>query len=551
MKIIKAESMGIIAGNEVGKELSKLFAGLRGNTEPTKVVFSPGIYNIDANNCDKEDLYITNTMGVNQWRSSETPYNYPVAINIHNVQNLTIEADGAMFMIDGKATNIVLQDCQNITVNNLTIEHSNPNCHSLKITRKTAFSIEFEINKTSQYVKENGDYFFIGNGFKFPLKCINALEGHIPKVDAIDTENLKRSKHPLMGAVAIKEIKPYTFKAYFLSTIGLQAGNEFFLYDVRRTNVGAFVHRSSNITFNSFKQHFNYSLAFVAQDCENVSVDKAYFAPREDSDLQFASVADFFQISMCRGDINVTNGTFRSSGDDVLNIHGVHYEIAKIEGNKLTVRFKHHQSLGYNALHDGDKIEYIDKYSLLTLGTAIIKSSNMLDKFNMELEVDNLDGASVGAVIEDIDRCANLNFSGNTMSRIVTRGILVTTRGKVVVDNNNFANTTMHSILLSNDAKSWYESGRVIDARITNNKFGVCYGKNILIKPENSVHNGAVHSNIVIENNDFASPVKGGISIKSTDNVRIVNNLSNKPIQKMLKTKNATNLVIENNRTID
>ena len=139
---------------------------------------------------------------------------------------------------------------------------------------------------------------------------------------------------------------------------------------------------------------------------------------------------------------------------------------------------------------------------MLSKGKAKILSSSLLDEYTISLSVDSLNGAEKGMVIEDVTACPNLYFAGNELTRIITRGLLITTRGKVVVENNIFADTQMSSILFSDDAKSWYESGMVCDVTIRNNKFLTCgSGKNIWILPENSVHEGAVHGDFLIEDN--------------------------------------------------
>ena len=45
---------------------------------------------------------------------------------------------------------------------------------------------------------------------------------------------------------------------------------------------------------------------------------------------------------------------------------------------------------------------------------------------------------AVGQVVEDVDACSGLRFANNRMTRIITRGLLITTRGKVNIENNDF-----------------------------------------------------------------------------------------------------------------
>ena len=243
---------------------------------------------------------------------------------------------------------------------------------------------------------------------------------------------------------------------------------------------------------------WTYSLALVAQDSENITADRIDFSPGEGSARKLASAADFIQICMCRGRIVVKDSYFDGAGDDCLNVHGIHFKITKKQENTITVRFMHPQSHGFNPLRVGDTIAFINPETLLEEGKTVIEKSELLNEYEIRLSVNNAEMASVGSVIEDISACPDLDFVNNMMTRIITRGLLITTRGKVNVSGNRFVSTTMSGILLSDDAKSWYESGMCCDVTIENNTFDYCGETPILIKPENSRHAGAVHKNIKI-----------------------------------------------------
>jgi hypothetical protein len=107
----------------------------------------------------------------------------------------------------------------------------------------------------------------------------------------------------------------------------------------------------------------------------------------------------------------------------------------------------------------------------------------------------------------------------------------VTTRKKVLIENNVFSKTGMHAILIANDASSWYESGPVTDVTIRNNRFDRCGynstpGYAIAIAPEN--HQFAdhffVHRNIKIENNSFVLEGQPALSARSVSGLIFRNN---------------------------
>jgi len=122
-------------------------------------------------------------------------------------------------------------------------------------------------------------------------------------------------------------------------------------------------------------------------------------------------------------------------------------------------------------------------------------------------------------VIENVSANPDFEFSGNTINRIVTRGVLATTRGKIRIENNKFLNTGMSGILISDDAREWFESGCVNDAVIRGNAFMNCEEDAILIKPENKKYNGPIHRNILIENNLFVLNDTHALNISSSSGI--------------------------------
>ena len=170
-----------------------------------------------------------------------------------------------------------------------------------------------------------------------------------------------------------------------MNTFRFKTGDCFYLFDVRRQFAGIFINQCCNVTLENIKQRFNYSLALVLQDSENVTVDSVSFAPEQNSARKMASVADFMQVCMCRGRVSVTNSLFDGAGDDCLNVHGVHFGIKAINKNKMTVAFMHRQSHGYQPIHIGDEIAFINPKTLLQYGKATVKAAKLLNEYEIEL----------------------------------------------------------------------------------------------------------------------------------------------------------------------
>ena len=523
MKTLNAAEFGVLPEQEITQQLSALFEEAA-KSKCEKIIFSPGTYYINSEKCRKYMLYITNTVGDKEFKNNETPHLNEVPFYLNGIKNLTIEGSGAVFIIEGKVTNFAIENCENIVVRNMEIRHAHPDMHELRVVNKSLFSVDYEIDKDSQYTFENSKLYFYGTGYKCAADLCAANAHWIGLLRSETPEKIKRVSHPLFGAVRIQDLSNRRFRAYYPNTMRFKIDDRFYLFDVRRQYAGIFINKSRNIVIDAFKQRFNYSLAFVAQDSENVTIENSCFAPEKNSARKMASVADFMQVCMCRGKFSVSNSVFDGAGDDCLNVHGIHFKIIKADGNKITVRFMHPQSHGFNPLRAGDEIAYINTKTMLQEGTSKIQSSELLNETDIQLVLDKASDKGLGYVVEDIDACPDVDFENNYLTRIITRGLLLTTRGRVRIKNNHFKSTTMSGILLSDDAESWYESGMCLDVSVENNKFEYCGETPVRIKPENKIHAAPVHKNIKITGNEFMNYKGFCITAKSTDNLVVSSN---------------------------
>lgn len=543
MTTVYARDFAIKPDTDVTEKLAALISRLKTTEGEKTVIFEKGVYYIDGEKCEKHMLYITNTVGDKEFSSDETPHLNAVPFYFGEINDMTFDGGDSVFVIDGKVTNVAIENCINITLKNLEIRHKHPDMHELRVMSKTLFSVDFEIDRDSLFESENGKLCFYGKDYRV-LADEGALKAHWIGLIREKTPNkIIRTSHPLICALKSRDLGSRKIRVYYPNTFRFKTGDRFYLFDVRRQFAGIFINKSKNVTLENIKQRFNYSLALVAQDTENITVENISFSPEKDSARKMASVVDFIQLCMCRGKIVIKDSYFEGSGDDLLNVHGIHFKITDIEGKNITVRFMHPQTHGFNPLRSGDTIAYINPETLLEEGSAEIEKSELLNEYEIRLSVSSTKNAVVGKVIEDITACPDLEFTGSISSKIITRGLLITTRGKVNVEGNRFLSSSMSGVLLSDDAKSWYESGMCQDVAIKNNIFDYCGKTPILIKPENSRYDGAVHKNVKICGNTFRNYRGACIKIKNSDNIIIRDNKFDR--SKSIRMKNCNNIIRE------
>ncbi len=523
-KIILAKTYGILPDlkEDLTENFKAMFADLKKNKEEITVEFESGTYDIFAKSADKELMYITNTTGEKEQRSPIRT----VGLNIANVQNVEFDFRGAKIIMHGLMTNMVLDHVENIKIKNLTIDHVRPYATEMVNIERTPWKATFKINKDCDYEISQGKMYFFGDNWRMPADESAANSWWTTVSTPDDPERIARTwKHPFKYARKFSEIGDHLVEVKYFLPNCVEEGATYNVFRVKRLEVGIFVNRSKEVYFENVKQQFNISHAIVAQCSHNITLDYCSFAPDKNSERKFASVTDFCHFNMCSGKVSISNCFFSGANDDCLNVHGVNFQIEDVKENELIVSFKHPQAYGYNPLDEGDEIMYVEGSSLQDIGGAKILSSIMLDLYRIKLLVDTVPKeVKKGDLVEDISKCADVFFADNYVSYLTTRGLLLTTRGRVHVIENTFKKTGMSAILVSDDGNDWYESGAVRDVTIQGNKFVECKGPVILIKPEIKTYKGSVHKNILIENNTFILKDTTAIYALATERLGIKGN---------------------------
>lgn len=268
-------------------------------------------------------------------------------------------------------------------------------------------------------------------------------------------------------------------------------------------------------------------------------------------------------MSGCSGKIRIINSYFEGAHDDPVNIHGTHLKAVGSEApDRLTVRFMHGQSYGFTPFYKGDEVEIVDRHTLNCLQQAKVKNSRRIDDYTFELTFDRRlsslpDGYSVEDLsVENVTHTPEVEISGNYFARIPTRGILITTRGKSVFENNTFFRMPMPAILVSDDARGWYESGPVKDLTIRRNLFVECGSPVIAVWPEIDRFGKPVHSNIAIENNRFIIREGIAVDLRASENIVVRDNVFDlaggftATAESLIKAENCENVTVDSNRTV-
>lgn len=490
----------------------------------TVLNFPKGRYDFWPDNATETQYYITNT-------SSETEFpvkKQRVGLYLKGLKNLTIEGNGSVFIFHGKMISWVLDDCAQISIRNLSINYERPGMSEMRLKEVSDQTVVADIHPDSKFAISDGHLEWYGE--KWIAKNHHAVFVRPEKGMLLysNWDPFLKSKAEKIGPLQVK------FTGDFSKFKG-KAGEVLTVRDRYRDYVGAFINRSKNIRLNNLHMNSMHGLGIVSQFSENLDYDSVFVEPEKGSGRVIASSADGMHFSGCKGQITINNCRFNGLHDDPVNVHGTHLKITEIiSPTTLKLRFMHHQTYGFEAFIPGDSVAYLHPASLQIFEQGIIKSAKLISEREMLVEMQKpFSGAlKVGDALENVTWTPSVTIKNSRFESTISRGNLITTRRKVVIENNVYYRTGMHAILIENDASGWYESGPVTDLTIRNNQFIEC-GFNsspdnyvISINPQNRelVPGYYVHKNINITQNTFKVYDAPLLTARSTKGLVFANN---------------------------
>lgn len=494
------------------------------NGSSTILVFPKGRYDFWPDHAEVRNYYVSNTSSEQECPSKQKT----IGLLFEKKKNLTIQGNGSLFVFHGKMITWALDHCENIVIENIRVDFERPSMSEMTFKEVADSVITADIHPDSKYAIINGKLTWYGEGW--------GMHGfHAILVDAKAGTEVYSSWDPFASSEAV-ETGPLTvrFKGNFLKKSFLP-GEILTVRDPTRDQVGAFINQSKNISVKNVLMYYMHGLGIVNQFSENLHYDSVFVVPRPKSGRAISSFADCIHFSGCKGQVTIENCKFNGAHDDFINVHGTHLKITQIVSpTTIKVRFMHPQTYGFEAFFAGDSITFVHGAKLQAFEVGVISSAKLLSEREMLLELSKpfQAGVSVSDCVENLTWTPSLTIRNCLFERTPTRGLLVTTRRKVLIENNKFYRTGMHAILIADDASSWYESGPVYDVTIRNNTFEEC-GYNsapgnyiIAIAPENHelVPDYMVHKNIRIENNVFKVYDYPLISARSTENLTFTGN---------------------------
>ncbi|MBQ7120909.1 MAG: right-handed parallel beta-helix repeat-containing protein [Clostridia bacterium] len=402
------------------------------------------------------------------------------AIFLKDKKNIVIDGNGATVLVHGKMTPLLFDGCENITVKNLVIDYARPTMSEYTVLSNDGGVCDIRINEECLFRIEGNEIIWQGengSGGKPYWEDSHISNRRYNKVYDPETELCRDFRRDDMAFEKIERLDDHTLRVHFTKKdVTLSAGEVMQTRNIVRDQTGALFNRCKNLYFENLRIKFMHGLGMVSQFCENVAYKNCDFTPAEGRTA--ASTADFFQFSGCKGRITVENCRARGAHDDYINVHGTHLRtVEKNDGeNSLVVRFMHAESWGFQAFECGDELEFIKWDTLIPYAKTRVMCYERLNDTDIKLWVDGaLPDIEIGKdVVENATWTPDLYVRNCDFGPTCGRGILCTTRGEVIIENNNFHKLWGPALLLEDDCNFWFESGYTNEVVFRNNRVTQC-----------------------------------------------------------------------------
>ncbi len=527
----------------------------------TVIRFEPGRYDFWPHRCIEKVYFESNTTVNNPRRC---------AILLEGISGLTIDCGGADFVFHDRMQPFTVDNSADITIKNVSIDWDIPLTAEAEIMNVTPEWVDLHIDHfESPYIIEEGKLVFVGEGWKSRWWGTMEFDRETRAVA------YKTGDWGCLGAgwhgYRAEELSPGLVRLHHAFRRLPAKGNFLVLRHSERDHSGMFITESMNVVVEDLNMYHNCGLGILSQYADNLTFRRVASVPNPAKGRILAGHDDGFHFSNCRGQITIVDCRFHALMDDPVNVHGTSVRIIEKKDDKtLLCRFMHPQSIGMPWARGGELVGYIENTGMVTVATGTVDEFRALDTVNFLVSFRDPVPASIeaGDALENLTWTPDVLITGTRFESCRARGVLISTPGRVVIENNRFESSGS-AILIAGDANQWYESGGVRDVLIRNNHFTdqcltsmyqFCEGI-ISIYPEIPLPdpaNPTFHRNIRIENNRFELFDYPVLFARSVDSLSFTGNALTRshyfepwhPRKNSITLEACKNVVINNN-TID
>ena len=444
-----------------------------------------------------------------QYISNNDPSMKKIAYQLQGVKNFTIKGNGTLLLFTGHISPFNLENCDNVTIENLTVDFTRPFVSEGVVT--AAGPGYYELQFPEDYIAD------VVDGV---LRFRDNLKEDYPFAALLEFDKDKKEVayhvHDywiFADAFPVEKVGENRFRFSRKDFGDATVGNRMVLGASTRNNPAITLWECNDTKIVDVTLYNCCGMGVIAQSSRNIDVIRMDVEPTPGSDRMISISADATHFVNCKGQINMIDCIFKNQKDDATNVHGWYMQVDKmLAPNKVLLRWRNSGQYGIDFIKKGMHLEVADYETVTSFARLEVKDVKTLNSLYTEVTFTEDIPAEVkqGDVMAEDDEYPDVLISGCYIGNNRARGLLIGSRGHVVIEKNTF-HTPGTAILFEGDGRYWYEQSGVRDVIIRDNLFENCmYGSatwgSAVIAVGSGIYDkehSRYHSGIVVEGNTF------------------------------------------------
>ncbi|MCX6893958.1 MAG: right-handed parallel beta-helix repeat-containing protein [Verrucomicrobia bacterium] len=451
-------------------------------------------------------------------RADGNPRNRGILFPVTRTDGLTIRGPGAELMMSGVAGVFYFTECQNITVEGLTVDWERPD-----FSQGTVIT-----NGVRQFDVRVEDGFPVQGG-----EAVTSFMSYDPATRLPYGKDLD-----VYDSVEKTElVRPQVLRVFLKRNIPVKVGT---LLVLRHQTYGSGVfrfHRCADVRVNDVTVFTCPGMSLVGGVSTNISLQRYNVLLRPGSGRMMSATADATHFAGCKGTVSLTDCTFEGMGDDGMNVKSGLYLTVKERVDDRTVLGQHNLKMT-DVPDAGDVIELSHPENLLPFATNRVLAASLESGTNRIHRVTFAEPLPaelrVGDLLGNASRTPKLRMKNCTVRANRARGVLCQTRD-AVIEGCAFRNCTGPGVMVLTEISHFHESIGTRNVTVRSNLFencnqGAATAEGVLLaaawlKKSAYPPQPGVHRDVTFEGNRITGSANSAIFAVGVDSLTIRSNL--------------------------
>lgn len=509
MEIVYGADWGILPGNDetLTARMAAMLSALA-DRHDICLRMEPGEYHFYPKGVDTHSWHISN----HDYCGAQA-----VGVLLKGLRHFTLDGGGSRWILHSEILPCCVMDCEDVCLKHFSVDHARP-VYSQGIIRQAGpqqMTVWIDSEAYPWYLKD-GKLYFQGENFPNAVHLCLEMDAktNAPAWGTEDlyfcTETQKVGLHPTFRAVGA-DLLQITLTGQEQFFPGSRAGNRLIFRHHPRSAPAVYVTDSAEIRCEDIRIFHAAGMGFLAERCENVTLERFVVAPDPDSGRCFSAAADATHFVNCGGLLRLEHCRFENQLDDGLNVHGFYGVVSQQpQPHILRLDWGHPMQRGVRLARPGDLLGLMPADRLRPFWKGRIRRVLGDADWEMLLEMETPPPLLTGGrwVAENLTLTPQIHVKDCVLRGNRARGMLLTCRRALVEDCE--LQVPGAGIYLEGEAEYWYESGATEEIVLRGNRFVNCsyipqWGcAPIVVCPKVRLDEGwYFHRRILLERNRF------------------------------------------------